>query len=194
MTRAAAINLLTEFTPVLAFFVAGQFYSFFVATAILLIFTVAALAVSWLHDRSIAFFPIFSGIFVVVSGLITLYFKEPNALIFADSLYYFVVAGIIGVGMLRDRLFLKWLFERTFAMADAGWRILSWRWLIAFVVAGIGNEIVRIFLTPEVWVDYKFVKVILIAGFGFYQFTLSKRYRIPEISNEWGLRLTSRND
>ena len=188
MTKAAVINLLTEFFPVLVFFIAGQFYSFFVATALLIVLTILSLIVSWLHDRSIAFFPLFSAVFVVISGIVTLYLKEPDALIFADSVYYFFVAGLIVGGLLQQKLFLKWLFSRTFAMYDEGWRILSLRWMYAFVLAGIGNEFVRIFFTPEVWVDYKFVKVILIAIFGFYQFTLSKRYRIIEESNKWGLR------
>ena len=189
MTRAAAVNLLSEFAPVLAFFIAGQFYDFFTATAILLGFTVVSLAATWIQDRSIAFFPIFSGVLVIGSGLITLYFKAPDALIFSDTLYYFAIAGVIGVGLPRHKYFLKWIFQRTFAMADIGWEILSYRWMYMFVAAGIGNEIVRIFLTPEVWVDYKFVKVLLLAGFGFYQFTLSRRYRLPDVSNEWGLRI-----
>ena len=189
MTRAAVIHLLTEFAPVLVFFVAGQITSFFTATALLVISTFIALVIGWLYERRIPFLPIVSGIFVIVSGLITLLYSEPDALILADTLYYLLLALVVGAGLPYHRYFLKWLFESTFAMHDTGWRILSLRWFAVFMVAGVVNEAVRLLASPEFWIDYRFVKVILIAVFGFWQFRLSRRYRIPEISNEWGLRL-----
>ena len=189
MTKAAAIHLLTEFSPVLAFFIVGQFYSFYIATAVLLTFTVVALAIGWIYEKRIALMPIIASLFVIIPGYMTLQFQSPGILIFGDSLFYFLMAAAVGGGLLVNRLFLKAIFEATFAMADEGWRILSLRWTVAFLLAGIGNEIVRIYLTPEIWVDYKFVKVIIVALFGIWQFRLSRRYRIPGVSNEWGLRL-----
>ena len=189
MTKAAAIHLLTEFSPVLAFFIVGQFYSFYIATTVLLTFTFAALAIGWIYERRVALMPIIASLFVIIPGYMTLHFQEPGILIFGDSLFYFLMAAAVGGGLLVNHYFLKVIFEATFAMADEGWKILSQRWTIAFLLAGVGNEIVRIYLTPEIWVDYKFVKVIIVALFGIWQFRLSRRYRIPGISNDWGLRL-----
>jgi len=118
----------------------------------------------------------------------TLHFTSEQFLIFGDSLFYFLMAAVVTLGLLANRLVLKAIFEATFAMHDKGWRILSWRWAAIFLLAGVGNELVRIYLTPEIWIDYKFVKVVIIAIFGFWQFNLARRYRIPGISNEWGLR------
>lgn len=178
----------------LIFFIAGQLYDFFTATAVLVVGTMLALAASWWYERRIPFLPIISAIFVIVFGLITLIYHEPDALILADTLYYLLLALLVGAGLHQRRYFLKWLFASTFAMHDDGWHILSLRWLILFVLAAAANETVRIFATPEVWVDYRFAKVILIAVFGVYQFTLSRQYRIPEVSNKWGLRLTPMSD
>lgn len=190
MTKAAAIHLLTEFAPVLAFFIAGQLLSFSAAALTLVVTTLIALSISWWYERRIPFLPFLSGVFIVISGFITYVWDTPDALIFADTVYYLLMGGIVGIGLYYRWYFLKWLFESTFAMYDIGWRILSWRWLIAFFLAGIANEVVRVAMTPEFWIDYRVVKVLLIAGFGCYQFTLSRRYRIPGISNHWGLRLT----
>lgn len=188
MTRAALLHLTTEFAPVLAFFVAGQFFSFFVATAVLLVFTIASLVVSYWHERRLALMPIIASLFVIIPGYMTLQFTNEQFLIFGDSLFYFLMAAAVGGGLLVHSLILKTIFEATFAMHDEGWRILSMRWALVFFLAGVGNELVRIYLTPEIWVDYKFVKVIVIALFGFWQFRLARRYRIAEESNEWGLR------
>ena len=74
-------------------------------------------------------------------------------------------------------------------MSAKGWYILARRWVLIFLLGGILNELVRQFGTPDLWVHFKVLKVITVACFGFYQFTLSKKYRIPEESNEWGLRI-----
>ncbi|MEM9336949.1 MAG: septation protein IspZ [Patescibacteria group bacterium] len=189
MTKAAAIHLLTEFAPVLIFFVAGQLLPFETAAILLVITTALAMALSLWYEGRLPFLPLVSGVLIIISGLITYFYQAPDALILGDTLYYLLLALIVGAGLSHRWYFLKWLFQSTFAMKDEGWRILSYRWLLVFIVAAIVNELVRVFATPEVWVDYRFAKVILIAGFGFYQFTLSRRYRLEGESNKWGLRL-----
>jgi hypothetical protein len=43
-------------------------------------------------------------------------------------------------------------------------------------------------ITPEQWAVYKVITVFITAIFGFYQFTLSKKYRLPDAS-PWGMRM-----
>lgn len=188
MNQKALLHLLNEFVPVIGFFVAAQLFSFYTATSILMILTVFALSIGWYLERHFPVLPIISGIFVIVSGAITLLYQAPDALIFADSLYYFGMGLTIAIGLIFKTNILKLIFDRVFAMRDIGWRILAFRWTIIFILGGIANETVRIFATPEVWVHFKVMKVVTIAIVGLYQFTLSRTYRIPEESNEWGLR------
>lgn len=188
MPKKAFLHLSNEFLPVLGFFVAAQYFSFYTATSVLMSLIILALWLGWHYERHLPVLPIISGIFVIISGAITLIYHDPDALIFADSLYDFFMGLMIAVGLICRVNILKLIFERVFAMQDIGWRMLALRWIIIFLVAGIANEIVRQTATPEVWVQFKVLKVITLTIFGFYQFTLSKRYRIPEQSNEWGLR------
>jgi intracellular septation protein len=189
MNSKALLHLLNEFIPVIGFFIAAQVFSFYTATAVLMILTVTALSLGWYFERHLPILPIISGFFVLVSGVITLVYKAPDALIFADSLYYFLMALTIGIGLLCNVNILKKIFARVFAMNDIGWKILAQRWVLIFIIGGTANELVRLFATPEIWVQFKVLKVVTIALFGFYQFTLSKKHRLPDISNEWGLRL-----
>ncbi len=189
MNQKALLHLLNEFVPVIGFFVAAQLFSFYTATSILMFLTVVALSLGWYFERHVPVLPIISGIFVIISGVITLLYQAPDALIFADSLYYFGMGLTIAIGLIFKTNILKLIFGRVFAMQDIGWRILAIRWVIIFLLGGAINEVVRIFATPEVWVHFKVVKVITVALFGLYQFTLSRKYRIPEESNEWGLRI-----
>jgi hypothetical protein len=52
----------------------------------------------------------------------------------------------------------------------------------------VSNEIARRALVPELWIYYKLAAVVATNVFGFYQFVLTRRERLPE-ANEWGLRV-----
>ncbi len=188
MNKKALLHLSNEFAPVIAFFIAAQFFTFYIATGVLIVSTLLALSAGWHFDKRFPVLPIISGFFVITSGLITICYKTPDALIFADSLYYILMGTTIFVGLLCKINILKIIFGRTFAMKDIGWNILAKRWIVIFLLAGVANEVARGVLSPEEWVHFKVLKVITITVFGFYQFTLSKRYRIEGEANEWGLR------
>jgi intracellular septation protein len=188
MNKKAFLHLSNEFMPVLGFFLAAQFLSFETATSILMLLTIGALTLGWHYERHFPVLPIISGFFVIISGTITIVYHTPDALIFADSLYYFIMGLSIAIGLVFKVNILKLIFNRVFAMQDIGWKILAVRWVIVFLLGGVANEIVRQLSTPEVWVQFKILKITAITMFGLYQFTLSKRYRIAEQSSEWGFR------
>jgi intracellular septation protein len=188
MNKKALFHLFNEFAPVLAFFTAAQFCSFYVATGVFIISTLLALLSGWYLEKRLPVLPIISGFFVLISGFITIVHKIPDALIFADTLYYLLMGVALSIGLAFQVNILKLIFDRTFAMQNIGWLILARRWIIVFLLAGIANEIARHLLTPEIWINFKIVKVFSLTMFGLYQFTLSRRYRIPEISNYWGVR------
>jgi len=188
MSRGAYIQIFSEFFPVIAFFAAGQLFSFMTAAIILIATTLLSLLVSLINIGKIPVMPIFSGSIVFIFGGLTLYLDQPDFLIFADTFYFFSLAAIIAFFFWRKKHFLEHMFDMTFAMKSKGWHILSQRWLVVLILAGIGNEFVRLAFTPEVWINYRFVKILVIIGFSFYQFRLSKKYRISGESNSLGLR------
>ena len=168
---------------------AAQLGSFYTATATLMILTLIAFGLGWYFEKHLPVLPIISGFFVIISGLFTLIYQAPDALIFANTLYYLLMGLTIGIGLLYKVNIFKKIFGRVFAMTDTGWLILARRWVVVFLLGGILNELVRLLATPDVWVDFKVIKVVMITVFGLYQFTLTRRYRLPEESSPWGLRL-----
>lgn len=189
MNNKALLHLTNEFAPIVAFFLASQLYSFFTATAVLMTTTLVALSFGWYCEKRFPIIPIISAVFVLISGVITLVYQAPDALIFADSLYYFFMGITTLCALFFGKNILKLIFDTTFAMSDTGWRILANRWITIFLLAAVINEIARFHLSPEEWVNFKVLKVVTIAIFGFYQFTLSRRYRLEGEANAWGLRI-----
>lgn len=193
-SRRASIHLITEFVPVVAFFLAGNFLDLRSATIILIVTTISALIVGlWCANR-IPVLPVISTIFVLISGGISLREHTAEALIIADSLYYFLLAGVVAGGLSMRRNVLRAVFGHTFAITAEGWNVLAIRWITIFILAGAANEWVRIALTPEAWFDFRFMKVLTITAFGVLQIRIARKYRIPEHSNAWGLRTAEPTD
>ncbi len=189
MSLGAIIQIFYEFAPLVTFFIAGQFLPFTEAVLALIVATCISLAVAWTYHRQIPVMPLLSGGLTLITGTITVYFNEPNAIIIADTIYFWGLALAILVGFTMKRHMLERMFDKTFAMTKAGWTKLSWRWFVVLVIAGMANEYVRITTSPEFWIDYRFTKIMIITAFSFYQFTLARRYRIEGESNSWGLRI-----
>lgn len=189
MSRSAIIQTTYEFAPVVTFFVTGQFLPFSQAVLALLAATTVSLALAWSHHRQLPIMPLLSGGLTLITGTITVYFNQPDAIIIADTIYFWGLAAAILIGFKTKRHMLERMFDKTFAITKAGWTRLSWRWFVVLVLAGLANEYVRLMMSPEFWIDYRFTKIMIIAAFSFYQFTLARRYRIEGESNSWGLRV-----
>lgn len=176
-----------EFGPVVVFFVVAELADFFTATGALIGATAAALLTALVRERRIPWFSLLSSAFVLLFGIATLTHKNPYWIQLEYTLYNAVFALALFIGLAFDRALLKPLFGTTFLMSERGWRILSFRWAAFFALTAILNEYFLRFTTAELWVQFRFVAAIVLAVFGFSQFFLSRRERLPHAS-AWGLK------
>lgn len=181
-----------EFGPIILFFIAGRLTDFFTAVAILLVSTIVAVAVGWWLEKRVPWLPVLSATFVMFGGTITLVWSNPDAIIITDTLYYLTAGSALGISLYYGTPLLKTLFVGVFALTELGWWKLTVRWCIFLLLAAVANELARFLLTPEQWIDYRFVKTIIVTSFACYQITLSSRYRVPAESNRFGFRIASR--
>lgn len=188
MNLSTRLVLGAEFGPIVLFFVAGRLTDFYTAVAILVGSTILAIAFNWWLERRIPWLPVLSAIFVVFGGTITLVWSNPDAIIITDTLYYLTASTALGISLWRGTPLLRTLFDGVFALKESGWFLLTWRWCLFLLCAAAANELARYLLTPEAWIDYRFVKTILITSFACYQLTLSQRYRLQAESNRFGFR------
>jgi intracellular septation protein A len=178
MTRAVKLHLASEFLPVLAFYVVSQWEDFTTSAVVLAGTTLLATTASLWYEKRIPLVSVSSSLFVVGAGVLSYGLTMPDILIMADSLYYFLTAGVLWWYLKRGHFVLQWVFDGAFTMALRGWYLLTWRWIIASTIAGVGNEVVRLFLTPDAWINYKLVKVLLVVLFVASQFYLAKHYQV----------------
>lgn len=181
------ISLSIEFGPVTLFFIGALVFNFFVGVALLMSATVASILVSLIRDKRVPLFSLIASVFVLLSGFLTLYFEDPFWVVIEYTLYNLVFAAAMFVGYWRNTPALKSLFSTMFLLTDRGWHVLSLRWGVFFLITAAGGELAWRFYSYDVWVYYRFVMIILLAIFGFSQFFLARRERLPEAS-PWGLK------
>ena len=187
MFKKLFIGLSIEFGPIVVFFLTAPKMGFMPSTGLFVFLTTLSLAYAFIKERRVAYFPLIAGLSVTLSGIATLAFNEPLFLIVKDTIYNGAFAIVLFVGLLKRKGLLKPLFRSLFAMNDTGWKILSFRWAILFVLLAIGNEIVWRNYTEITWVAYKGYSTFATIIFAVYQFRLAKKYRLPD-SNAWGMK------
>lgn len=181
------ITLAIEFGPTVLFFIAARRDDFLFGTTVLVVSTVVALVCSLLYERRLPLFALFSSGSVLLFGLSTIASRDSIWIILEYTIYNAIFGLILLGSVALDRPLLKPLFSNIFLLTDRGWRILTWRWGTFFMVIALGNLLVSVFESEEVWVYYRLLSACTLCVFGFSQFFLARKERLPEAS-AWGLR------
>ena len=187
VTRHFFLSLGIEFGPTVLFFLGATLYDFFVGVWFLIVGTVLSLVTSLIRDKRIPLFSVIASTFVLLSGVVTLLTSDPCWVVLEYALYNFAFALAMFVGYVVEKPALKKLFHTMFHLTDKGWHILSLRWGMFFLIAAVGSEYMWRMYGEETWVYYRFIMSIVLATFGFSQFFLARKHRLPDAS-PWGLR------
>lgn len=127
----------------------------FEATGAFMIATLAALVTGWVLERRLPVMPLVSGIFVVFFGGLTLVLADETFIKLKPTLVNTLFALILFGGLLTGRSLLKPLFGAAVQLTDQGWRKLTLRWALFFVLLAILNEIVWRNFSTDFWVSFK---------------------------------------
>jgi intracellular septation protein len=173
------LKLALDLGPLALFFFANTRYGIFVATATFMVAVLAALAVSFVMTRQLPIMPVVTAIIVVVFGGLTLILHDATFIKVKPTIIYALFGAILIGGLIFKKPLLGVVFDSMFELTDEGWRKLTLRWAIFFLVLAVLNEIVWRNTSTNVWVDFKVFGVTpLTLIFGALQVPLLKRYAI----------------
>lgn len=114
----------------------------FLATAVFMVTSVAALAASWVLTRTLALMPLVSGIVVLFFGSLTLWLHNDTFIKMKPTLVYALFGGLLLGGLAFGRPLLGYVFDQAFQLDEAGWRKLTFRWGLFFLGCAVLNEVV----------------------------------------------------
>jgi intracellular septation protein len=179
---SAAVKLLIEAGPLVAFFLTNWLAGIFWGTGIFMAATAAALLLSWLLTRKLAIMPLISAGFVAVFGILTLWLHDDTFIKVKVTL----INGLFGVlllgGLLFGQTFLKFVMGEALKMTDEGWRSLTIRWGIFFLCIAVVNEVVWRSVSTDTWVNFKVALLPVTLVFALLQAPMMTKHMIQDDS------------
>jgi len=155
-------KLLIDLGPLLVFFAANFLapvpgpLKIFVATGAFMAAMVAAMLFSAIRYRSISPLLWFSGVMVVILGGLTIWLHDETFIKMKPTVYYALVAGLLGFGYLTGRPLLKSVLGSAYpGLDEGGWSKLTRNWAIFFIGMAILNEAVWRNSSTEFWIGFK---------------------------------------
>ncbi len=132
------------------------------ATAALIAATVIQISYNWLRHKKIEKMHIVTLVLVVIFGGATIYFKEPQFLIWKVSIanWLFAVVFFASHFIGNKTPIVKRMMQANISMPDNAWNRLSISWVLFFVLTGVINLIVAHFYSFDIWVDFKLFGIL----------------------------------
>jgi len=174
-------KLLIDIGPLAVFFI---FYTRSGLQASILPFMIATLIAvlfSYMLEKKIPLMPTVGAAIVLIFGGLTIYFDNEVFFKMKPTIINFLFAAILYGGILINKPLLKYLLGAALKLEEAGWKLLTQRWIGFFIALAILNEIVWRTQSTDIWVSFKVFGILPITFiFTMTQFPLIKRYQIED--------------
>ncbi len=177
------IKFLLELGPLIVFFTVYKVYGIFYATAVFMGISLISLVVSKVMLGTISQMQLFTTVIIVSLGSITLYLGDPRFVYIKPTIVYLLFASLLLGGLYYKKMFLKSVFDGALDLEDKGWRILTIRWGIFFLILAVLNEIIWRNFTESEWVTFK--------TFGFLPLTII--FAISQAATMMKYQITDKN-
>ena len=174
-------KLLIDIGPLAVFFI---FYTRSGLQASILPFmvaTVIAVLFSYILEKKIPIMPTVGAGIILLFGGLTIYFDNDVFFKMKPTIINVLFAVILYGGILMNKPLLKYLLGAALKLEEAGWKILTQRWIGFFIALAVLNEIVWRTQSTDVWLNFKVFGILTITFiFTMTQFPLIKKYQIED--------------
>ena len=154
-----------ELVPTLAFFLiylrikddtftlGGTEYTGFIVAALVFIpILLVAIGILWALTGKLSRMQLFTAFMVIFFGGLTAYFNDERFFKMKTTIVYGVMAGLLGIGLLRGQSYLQYVMEELLPMEQEGWMIFTRRLCYMFAAMGVANEIIWRTQSTDLWV------------------------------------------
>ena len=150
------MQLLFDFLPLIAFFVAFVLYDLYVATATIIVVIALQIAYQWIRHRKVNNMLLISGALVAVFGGITLALRDPLFIQWKVTVVnWLFAAAFLGSQLFGSKTFTERIMGQAVALEPAVWRQLNMLWVANFAAIGALNLYVMYNFDLQTWVYFK---------------------------------------
>ncbi|MDN3031012.1 MULTISPECIES: septation protein A [unclassified Candidatus Tisiphia] len=150
------LNFLSEIAPLIAFFI-GYFYggSMQSATLYILITSIICVSLCYFIEGKVSRSLLISSGVLLVSASIVLISGNSMYIKIKPTILYLIFCGTFFISAVRNKAFMKYMFNHFVQLEDKNWNILSYRTAAFLLFMAILNEIVWRNFAESTWVIFK---------------------------------------
>lgn len=130
------------------------------ATGVFVVATAIALAYSFSIERKLQTMPLVTGVVVLVMGGLTVYFNDERFIKYKPTIVSSLMGSTLLGGLLTGRSLIRPLLGSTLELDDEGWRKLTLRWGLFFLMIAGLNELVWRTTSTTVWLNFKLFGIL----------------------------------
>lgn len=150
------MQLLFDFFPVIAFFVAYKLADIYVATGIIIGAVIVQVAVQWFRHRKVSPMMLISAVLVLIFGTITLLVHDKAFIQWKPTvLNWLFAAGFLISQFVGEQPVIQRLMGASLTLERPVWLKLNLMWVGYFVVMGALNLYVVRAFDESTWVNFK---------------------------------------
>ncbi len=171
----------TDYGPLALFLAAYLLADLMVATGVLVLATLGAVALGYLVARHVPKMAVMTAALVSVFGGLTLALQDATFIKMKPTIVQLLFAALLAGGVAMGRSPLKCVMGGAFDLVDDAWRILSVRFALFFTAMAGLNELVWRTQDEETWVFFKVFGILgLTVLFAVAQTPFLMRHRPPD--------------
>ena len=177
------LKIISDFGPLLIFFIFYKKYGMIQAILPLIIATVISIIIMYCFEKKITPMPIIGAVLVSVFGGLTIYFDNKVFFYMKPTIINILFALVLMYGkFFLKKSLLQLLLENSIKLKDEGWKILTDRWIYFFVFLAFLNEMVWRTQSEEIWVQFKVFGILPITFvFTIFQIRIIEKFRITNV-------------
>lgn len=155
------MQLLFDFFPLIAFFVAYKFAGIFVATGVIIAAVIVQTAFQWFRHRKVSTMSLVSAVLVLVFGGLTLWIHDEAFIKWKVTVVYWLfAAGFLVSQFVGDRPVIQRMLEANVTLEPPLWRRLNLMWALFFLALGALNIYVMFNFSTDTWAKFKVFGVV----------------------------------
>lgn len=157
-----------EFGPIILFFIGylrlrdqvftigGTDYDgFIIVTAAFVPLIALTTFILWRLTGHVSKMQLATVVLVTLFGGLSVWLNDDRFFKMKPTMIYVLFGGILGVGLLQGKSYLKFVMEEALPLQDEGWMILTRRLTAFFIGLAVLNEVIWRTQSTDTWVYFK---------------------------------------
>jgi intracellular septation protein len=138
------VNLLSEFGPLITLFVVNYLYGATAGIWALIGTTILSLIVMQMVLNRLPMFALIAGGITLVFSAVALYYNDVMWVQLKVTLFNASFALFLWAGLILNKNFFKYSFEKSFHFSPEGWRKFTKSFIVLFLFLAVLNETIRL--------------------------------------------------